>query len=76
MVLCSLKKEERKCDSVRVLMLESVNVLRKYSMFLIFVRSNITDAANWSNRKNTKRSMVAHKSKYVWFRRLHVIFSR
>ncbi|XP_046635319.1 probable N-acetylglucosaminyl-phosphatidylinositol de-N-acetylase [Daphnia pulicaria] len=74
-----LKKESKKRVTVRVFILETVSLFRKYLGFIdsILIKpSALICTADWVNRMNIQRAMAAHASQYVWFRRLYIIFSR
>ncbi|NXB99498.1 PIGL acetylase, partial [Orthonyx spaldingii] len=65
----------------RVLVLESVNLFRKYISFLDVLISCLLpgDALFILTEEETeqaKRAMQCHKSQLLWFRRLYVLFSR
>ncbi|NWW80330.1 PIGL acetylase, partial [Climacteris rufus] len=65
----------------RVLVLESVNLFRKYISFLDVLISCLLprDALFILTEEETeqaKRAMGCHRSQLLWFRRLHVLFSR
>ncbi|NXG22983.1 PIGL acetylase, partial [Grallaria varia] len=65
----------------RVLVLESVNVLRKYISFLDVPISCLLpgDALFILTEEETeqaKRAMRCHRSQLLWFRHLYVLFSR
>ena len=79
---CSLYEgalELKKRSNVHILLLKSVNILRKYA----FCMDSITEifnsyvcATNWTVRSVIIAAMKAHKSQYVWFRQLYILFSR
>ncbi|ELT94579.1 hypothetical protein CAPTEDRAFT_144788 [Capitella teleta] len=60
--------------------LESTNILRKYvsilDVGLSYVTSSILIVAQWSDVWKAQDAMRAHKSQYVWFRSLYILFSR
>ncbi|XP_053817115.1 N-acetylglucosaminyl-phosphatidylinositol de-N-acetylase isoform X6 [Vidua chalybeata] len=65
----------------RVLVLESVNLCRKYISFLDVLISCLlpTDALFILTEEETeqaKRAMQCHRSQLLWFRQLHLLFSR
>ncbi|KFW86484.1 N-acetylglucosaminyl-phosphatidylinositol de-N-acetylase, partial [Manacus vitellinus] len=78
MVIISSLWEQLRC---RVLVLESVNLLRKYISFLDVPISCLLpgDALFILSEEETeqaKRAMRCHRSQLLWFRRLYVLFSR
>ncbi|NXM27830.1 PIGL acetylase, partial [Oxyruncus cristatus] len=78
MVIISSLWEQLRC---RVLVLESVNLLRKYISFLDVPISCLLprDALFILTEEETeqaKRAMRCHCSQLLWFRRLYVLFSR
>ncbi|NXA05374.1 PIGL acetylase, partial [Sapayoa aenigma] len=69
------------CAGCRVLVLESVNLFRKYISFLDVPISCLLprDALFILTEEETeqaKRAMWCHRSQLLWFRRLYVLFSR
>ncbi|XP_012288019.1 N-acetylglucosaminyl-phosphatidylinositol de-N-acetylase [Orussus abietinus] len=75
--LCMEKKVPPYC---KFYVLESVNIVRKYIQLLDLPISLLL-ASNWylithEQRKNIRNAMAAHKSQYVWYRKLYMIFSR
>ncbi|XP_076277417.1 phosphatidylinositol glycan anchor biosynthesis class L [Lasioglossum baleicum] len=75
--LCIEKKVPSYC---KLYVLESVNIIRKYVQLLDLPISLLT-ASYWylvtyDQRKTIRNAMTAHKSQYVWFRKLYMIFSR
>ncbi|XP_006622406.1 N-acetylglucosaminyl-phosphatidylinositol de-N-acetylase [Apis dorsata] len=75
--LCIEKKVPYYC---KLYVLESVNIFRKYVQLLDLPISLLT-ASYWylityNQKKIIKKGMIAHKSQYVWFRKLYMIFSR
>lgn len=72
--------ENRLPKNCRVLNLRSVNLLRKYSClfdvpmsFLLCPTAYIASFTDWFR---LQRAMAAHRSQYVWFRKLYMVFSR
>jgi len=73
--------ERRLPRGVRVFCLRTVNALRKYSVWLDVPASLATSpvayvisgGADWWR---IQRAMSAHRSQYVWFRKLYMLFSR
>ncbi|KAL6427071.1 hypothetical protein ACFW04_009327 [Cataglyphis niger] len=64
----------------KLYVLESVNIIRKYIQFLDLPIS-LLSASYWylvtyEQKCIIKSAMAAHKSQYVWFRKLYMIFSR
>ncbi|XP_078047558.1 phosphatidylinositol glycan anchor biosynthesis class L [Augochlora pura] len=75
--LCIEKKVPSYC---KLYVLESVNIIRKYVQ-LIDLPISLLTASYWylvtyDQRKTIRNAMTAHKSQYVWFRKLYMIFSR
>ncbi|KAF7378631.1 hypothetical protein HZH66_015418 [Vespula vulgaris] len=75
--LCIEKKVPSYC---KLYVLESVNITRKYVQ-LLDLPISLLSASYWylltyEQRKNIRNAMKAHKSQYVWFRKLYMIFSR
>jgi len=66
--------------SCRILVLETVNVIRKYlSSFDVLVSlllSTNWTILKWSERDIVQLAMRQHKSQLLWFRKLYIIFSR
>ncbi|XP_046979706.1 N-acetylglucosaminyl-phosphatidylinositol de-N-acetylase [Schistocerca americana] len=75
--LCLEKKLPLYC---RAYALESINVVRKYSWILdvplSFFLSTYWYILPSNERRILKAAMAAHKSQYVWFRKLYMAFSR
>ncbi|XP_032776462.2 probable N-acetylglucosaminyl-phosphatidylinositol de-N-acetylase [Daphnia magna] len=74
-----LMKNSKRRVAVRVFILETVSVFRKYLGFIdsVFIKPNaLICTSDWINRTNIQNAMAAHKSQYVWFRRLYITFSR
>ncbi|XP_034942943.1 N-acetylglucosaminyl-phosphatidylinositol de-N-acetylase [Chelonus insularis] len=75
--LCVEKKIPSYC---KLYSLESVNILRKYSQLLDLPISLLTSSywylVTYEQREIIRSAMKAHKSQYVWFRKLYMIFSR
>ncbi|XP_076175697.1 phosphatidylinositol glycan anchor biosynthesis class L [Ptiloglossa arizonensis] len=75
--LCIEKKVPSYC---KLYVLESVNIIRKYVQ-LLDLPISLLSASYWylvtyDQKKIIKNAMIAHKSQYVWFRKLYMIFSR
>ncbi|XP_014467558.1 PREDICTED: N-acetylglucosaminyl-phosphatidylinositol de-N-acetylase isoform X2 [Dinoponera quadriceps] len=75
--LCIEKKVPPYC---KLYVLESVNIIRKYIQ-LLDLPISLLSAPYWylvtREQKHTiKKAMAAHKSQYVWFRKLYMVFSR
>ncbi|XP_076236684.1 phosphatidylinositol glycan anchor biosynthesis class L [Calliopsis andreniformis] len=75
--LCIEKKVPSYC---KLYVLESVNIIRKYVQLLDLPLSLLC-ASYWylvtyDQRKVIRNAMTEHKSQYVWFRKLYMIFSR
>ncbi|NXD23276.1 PIGL acetylase, partial [Spelaeornis formosus] len=69
------------CVGCRVLLLESVNLFRKYISFLDVLISCLLprDALFILTEEETeraKRAMRCHRSQLLWFRQLYLLFSR
>ncbi|XP_026466017.1 N-acetylglucosaminyl-phosphatidylinositol de-N-acetylase-like [Ctenocephalides felis] len=64
----------------RAYTLETVNIFRKYSLFLdipiSFLSSSYWSILNWKERKRIQKAMKEHNSQMVWFRSLYITFSR
>lgn len=64
----------------RVYVLESINLMRKYSIILdgpiSYLLSSFIFVLNWREKRIIKKAMEAHKTQMQWFRYLYVIFSR
>lgn len=75
--LCMEQKVPRYC---RLYVLESVNMIRKYTQFLDLPISLLFTSywyfVTYEQRQTIRAAMTAHKSQYVWFRKLYMIFSR
>ncbi|XP_015117861.1 N-acetylglucosaminyl-phosphatidylinositol de-N-acetylase [Diachasma alloeum] len=75
--LCIEKKIPSYC---KLYILESVNLIRKYVQLLDLPISLLTSSywylVTYEQRKLIHRAMAAHKSQYVWFRKLYMLFSR
>jgi N-acetylglucosaminylphosphatidylinositol deacetylase len=75
--LTALAKREKTETSVKFYQLESVNLLRKYSGCLDLIWSMLS---NFLFVKFSPiaayRAMAVHRSQFVWYRRLFVLFSR
>lgn len=75
--LCIEKKVPSYC---KLYVLESVDIIRKYVQ-LLDLPISLLSASYWylvtyDQRKILRNAMTAHKSQYVWFRKLYMIFSR
>lgn len=75
--LCIEKKVPYYC---KLYVLESVNIIRKYVQ-LLDLPISLLSASYWylityDQKNGIKKAMAAHKSQYVWFRKLYMIFSR
>lgn len=75
--LCIQKKVPSYC---KLYTLESVNIFRKYTQVLDLPVS-LLGASSWylvtyQQRQLIRKAMAAHKSQYVWYRKLYMIFSR
>ncbi|XP_012534930.1 N-acetylglucosaminyl-phosphatidylinositol de-N-acetylase [Monomorium pharaonis] len=75
--LCIEKKVPPYC---KLYVLESVNLIRKYIQ-LLDLPISLLSASYWylvtyEQKQTIKSAMAAHKSQYVWFRKLYMIFSR
>ncbi|XP_046387041.1 N-acetylglucosaminyl-phosphatidylinositol de-N-acetylase [Ischnura elegans] len=64
----------------RAYALDSINILRKYSSFLdapiSYLLSSYWYIVTWKEAVVIQGAMKAHKSQYVWYRKLFVTFSR
>lgn len=75
--LDALAVKEKSDASVKLYQLESVNLLRKYSGFLDMLCSMLGDFLFTKlNPWSAYQAMSVHKSQFVWYRRLFVLFSR
>ncbi len=67
-------------QDLQVFSLETTNIVRKYlgifDLPLSMLLSPIYLAVSFSHVMQAQQAMQCHKSQYVWFRRLYVIFSR
>lgn len=75
--LCIQKKVPSYC---KLYVLESVNIFRKYVQLLDLPLS-LLSASYWylvtyEQKQLIRKAMATHKSQYVWFRKLYMIFSR
>lgn len=75
--MCIEKKVPSYC---KLYVLESVNIIRKYFQ-LLDLPISLLSAPYWylvtyEQRQTIRDAMTAHKSQYVWFRKLYMIFSR
>ncbi|KAG8200237.1 hypothetical protein JTE90_025013 [Oedothorax gibbosus] len=63
-----------------IFLLETVSILQKYLSFLLvplfFFCINSSFASTFQDVKTTWKSMRDHKSQFVWFRKLYIVFSR
>ncbi|XP_035207427.1 N-acetylglucosaminyl-phosphatidylinositol de-N-acetylase-like isoform X2 [Stegodyphus dumicola] len=63
-----------------VLQLKSVSLIQKYiGLFgvpLCCLRENIYYVSKYNDIRTAQKSMKAHQSQYVWFRKLYILFSR
>ncbi|XP_015512520.1 N-acetylglucosaminyl-phosphatidylinositol de-N-acetylase [Neodiprion lecontei] len=78
--VASLCMENKLPPYCKMYVLESVNILRKYTLMLDLPIS-LLFASHWyllsfKQRKIIHMAMMAHKSQYVWFRKLYIRFSR
>lgn len=78
--VASLCMENKLPTYCKMYVLETVNILRKYTM-LLDLPISLLFASYWyllsfKQRKNIHMAMTAHKSQYVWFRKLYMGFSR
>ncbi|NWV60656.1 PIGL acetylase, partial [Malurus elegans] len=69
------------CAGCRVLVLESVNLFRKYISFLDVLISCLLPRDELfilteEETEQAKRAMRCHRSQLLWFRQLYVLFSR
>ncbi len=68
------------CTDVGVFVLQSVNIVRKYSSFLdgplSFLLSKVVYVAKPSHWLTLYFAMNEHYSQFVWYRKLYVLFSR
>ena len=74
--LCLENRIPRTC---RVFALRTVNILRKYSSILdvpmSFLLAPFAYVAGPKRWLQLRKAMKAHKSQYVWFRKLYMLFS-
>ena len=63
-----------------VYLLNTVNILRKYSLFfdtlLSYLTSSYVYSISFTEHSVVAEAMSQHASQYVWFRRLFIYFSR
>ncbi|XP_011499574.1 PREDICTED: N-acetylglucosaminyl-phosphatidylinositol de-N-acetylase [Ceratosolen solmsi marchali] len=75
--LCIEKKVPSYC---KLYALESVNILRKYTQLLDLPISLLTSSywylITYQQRHYIRNAMKIHKSQYVWYRKLYMMFSR
>lgn len=80
-----LNEDPRLCPALDIYVLETINKARAYSVFMDAFQVGVQAlagsavrycACSWADRRLIRRAMEAHASQYVWFRRLHVLFSR
>nr|ACO12149.1 N-acetylglucosaminyl-phosphatidylinositol de-N-acetylase [Lepeophtheirus salmonis] len=82
--LLLLTSEERsqsfRSNNTRILVLNSVNILRKYSgvfdLPMSYALSPISFIASPKDWINIQKAMMCYGSQYVWFRKIYMIFSR
>ncbi|XP_015593487.1 N-acetylglucosaminyl-phosphatidylinositol de-N-acetylase [Cephus cinctus] len=76
----SMYMEKRVPSYCKLYILESVNIVRKYVQLLDLPISLLSGSywyfVDYNQRRIIKEAMAAHKSQYVWFRKLYMIFSR
>ncbi|CAG5123363.1 unnamed protein product [Candidula unifasciata] len=80
-VLRQMLKESRATGpKPRLYLLETVSLARQYISFLdlplSLLTKKLTFVSSFSNIICSQRAMYAHQTQFVWFRILHVIFSR
>lgn len=67
-------------ENCRVYVLESVNIIRKYSVCIDLLFSYCTSqylyACSQQRRKMILEAMAQHSSQLLWYRRLYLVFSR
>ncbi|KAK2581921.1 hypothetical protein KPH14_002376 [Odynerus spinipes] len=75
--LCIEKKVPSYC---KLYVLESVNIIRKYVQLFDLPISLLSTSywylVTYEQRQIIRNAMKAHKSQYVWFRKIYMIFSR
>lgn len=78
--VANLILEKKLPKNCMVYVLESVNILRKYALFLditlSLILSRIRYAVSCKERSKISKAMKQHKSQLVWFRYLYINFSR
>lgn len=78
--VASLCMQRRLPPYCRVYVLESINLLRKYSVMLdgpiSYFMSSVVYCVSWREKCKIKKAMEAHKTQLVWFRYLYFMFSR
>ena len=71
---------DKKLNTTSVFALESTNLVRKYTSLLDIPVSSIfnywTFVCSPTDVIKAWRSMAAHSSQFVWFRKLYIVFSR
>ncbi|XP_009249606.3 N-acetylglucosaminyl-phosphatidylinositol de-N-acetylase, partial [Pongo abelii] len=77
----ALHSEGKLPKGCSVLMLQSVNVLRKYISLLdlplsLLHTQDVLFVLNSKEVAQAKKAMSCHRSQLLWFRRLYIIFSR
>ncbi|XP_064383329.1 N-acetylglucosaminyl-phosphatidylinositol de-N-acetylase-like isoform X2 [Halichondria panicea] len=67
-------------DAIQVLLLETTNLLRKYSSCLDWFPglclARYQTACDLNGYFKGRQAMKEHRSQYIWFRQLYIIFSR
>nr|XP_027328428.1 N-acetylglucosaminyl-phosphatidylinositol de-N-acetylase isoform X1 [Anas platyrhynchos]XP_038021937.1 N-acetylglucosaminyl-phosphatidylinositol de-N-acetylase isoform X1 [Anas platyrhynchos]XP_038021938.1 N-acetylglucosaminyl-phosphatidylinositol de-N-acetylase isoform X1 [Anas platyrhynchos] len=76
-----LHSEQKLPEGCRVLVLESVNLFRKYLWFLdvplsCLLPSDALFVLTEEETERAKRAMRCHRSQLLWFRHLYMLFSR
>ncbi|CAD8081211.1 unnamed protein product [Paramecium sonneborni] len=68
----------KRIEDLKVFVLETTNILRKYSSILDFFVSSILNDNLMVNLNILKawKSMQIHNSQFVWYRKMFVVFSR
>ncbi|XP_008548669.1 N-acetylglucosaminyl-phosphatidylinositol de-N-acetylase [Microplitis demolitor] len=78
--IASLCIENKIPSYCKLYILESVNIIRKYVQLLDLPISLLTSSywylVTYEQRQVIHSAMKAHKSQYVWFRKLYMMFSR
>lgn len=77
LALQALKVSPKTDTSIKLYQLESVNLFRKYSSFIDIIWSMLSDFMFTKfNMIDSFRTMAKHRSQFVYYRKLSILFSR